>query len=31
MEQSRHKSIETLAGYIRSENLFSEHAGEKFL
>ena len=31
MEISRHKSIETLAGYIRSENLFAEHAGEKFL
>ena len=31
MEISRHKSIETLAAYIRSENLFAEHAGEKFL
>lgn len=31
METSRHKSIETLAGYVRSENLFENHAGEKFL
>ena len=31
MEISGHKSIETLAGYIRSENLSENHAGEKFL
>jgi len=31
METSRHKSIETLAGYVRYENLFENHAGEKFL
>ena len=31
METSRHKNIETLSGYVRSENLFENHAGEKFL
>jgi site-specific recombinase XerD len=31
MEVSRHKSIETLSQYIRSENIFSDHAGKKFL
>ncbi len=31
MEISRHADIQTLAGYIRNENLFENHAGEKFL
>jgi integrase len=31
MEVSRHADLKTLAGYIRNENLFENHAGEKFL
>ena len=30
-EVSRHKSIETLRGYVRSAELFKDHAGSKFL
>jgi site-specific recombinase XerD len=31
LEVSRHKSTDTLLGYIRQSNLFKDHAGEKFL
>ena len=31
MEVSRHKSVDTLRGYIRRANLFREHAGAAFL
>lgn len=31
MEVSRHTNINILSGYIRNENLFENHAGEKFL
>lgn len=31
MEVSRHTDIQTLLGYVRNENLFENHAGEKFL
>lgn len=30
-EVSRHKSVQVLAAYVRSRELFREHAGEKFL
>ena len=30
-EVSRHKSLDTLRGYVRRGNLFREHAGAKFL
>ena len=30
-EVSRHKSVDVLAGYIRSSNLFKDHAGISFL
>ena len=30
-EVSRHKSIETLRGYVRSAELFKDHAGSRFL
>ncbi len=29
--QSRHKSIQVLSGYVRSEKLFEDHAGKNFL
>ena len=29
--QSRHKSIQVLSGYVRSEKLFEDHAGKDFL
>jgi site-specific recombinase XerD len=31
MEVSRHKSVDTLRGYVRSAELFKEHAGSAFL
>jgi hypothetical protein len=31
MDVSRHKSIETLRGYIRDAELFRDHAGRGFL
>jgi site-specific recombinase XerD len=31
MEVSRHKSVETLKGYVRRAELFKDHAGTKFL
>ncbi len=31
MEVSRHKSVDTLRGYVRSADLFKDHAGRKFL
>ena len=31
MEQSRHKSMDTLRGYVRRVDLFKEHAGAAFL
>jgi len=31
LEVSRHKSADTLLGYIRQSNLFKDHAGETFL
>jgi site-specific recombinase XerD len=31
MEVSRHKRIETVAGYVRRANLFKQHAGKSFL
>jgi hypothetical protein len=31
MEVSRHKSVDTLRGYVRRVNLFHEHAGAAFL
>ena len=29
--QSRHKSVQVLSGYVRSEKLFEDHAGKNFL
>ncbi|MFT6084034.1 MAG: site-specific recombinase XerD [Alphaproteobacteria bacterium] len=31
LEVSRHKSADTLLGYIRTSNLFKDHAGDQFL
>ena len=31
METSRHRSVETLRGYVRSADLFKDHAGARFL
>jgi hypothetical protein len=31
MEVSRHRSVETLRGYVRRADLFNEHAGAAFL
>ena len=31
MDQSRHKSVDTLRGYVRRADLFKEHAGAAFL
>ena len=31
MEVSRHRSVDTLRGYVRRANLFHEHAGAAFL
>jgi site-specific recombinase XerD len=31
MEVSRHKSVDTLSGYVRRVDLFREHAGAAFL
>jgi integrase len=31
METSRHRSMDTLRGYVRSADLFREHAGSAFL
>jgi hypothetical protein len=31
LEVSRHKSADTLLGYIRNSNLFKNHAGQEFL
>jgi site-specific recombinase XerD len=31
MEVSRHKSIDTLSGYVRRAELFKDHAGTEFL
>ncbi len=31
MEVSRHKSVDTLSGYVRRAELFKEHAGSDFL
>jgi hypothetical protein len=31
METSRHKSMDTLRGYIRKVDMFKEHAGAAFL
>jgi hypothetical protein len=31
MEASRHKSMDTLRGYVRRADLFREHAGAAFL
>jgi hypothetical protein len=30
-DQSRHKSLDTLRGYVRRADLFHEHAGAAFL
>jgi hypothetical protein len=30
-DQSRHRSLETLRGYVRRVDLFKEHAGVAFL
>lgn len=30
-EQSRHRSLEVLSDYVRNHELFSDHAGERFL
>jgi hypothetical protein len=30
-EVSRHKSLDTLCGYVRRDDLFKEHAGTAFL
>jgi hypothetical protein len=30
-EVSRHKKVEVLLGYVRSAELFDDHAGERFL
>jgi hypothetical protein len=31
MEVSRHKSVDTLRGYVRRAELFKDHAGSAFL
>jgi len=31
MEVSRHKSVDTLSGYVRRADMFKEHAGSGFL
>jgi hypothetical protein len=31
MEQSRHKSLDTVRGYVRKVDLFREHSGAAFL
>ena len=31
MEVSRHKSVDTLKGYVRRAELFKDHAGSTFL
>jgi hypothetical protein len=31
MEVSRHKSVDTLRGYVRRADLFRDHAGATFL
>jgi hypothetical protein len=31
METSRHKSMDTLHGYVRKVDMFKEHAGAAFL
>ena len=31
MEVSRHKSVDTLRGYVRRAELFTDHAGSGFL
>ena len=31
MEVSRHKSVDTLRGYVRRADLFRDHAGASFL
>jgi hypothetical protein len=31
MDVSRHRSVDTLRNYVRSTDLFKEHAGSKFL
>jgi hypothetical protein len=31
MEVSRHRSVDTLRGYVRRADLFKEHAGAAFL
>jgi hypothetical protein len=31
MEVSRHKSVDTLRGYVRRADLFKDHAGAAFL
>jgi hypothetical protein len=31
MDVSRHKSMETLRGYVRDAELFKDHAGEELL
>ena len=30
-DHSRHKSLDTVAGYVRDAALFDDHAGEEFL
>ena len=30
-EQSRHKSLDVLGHYVRNHELFTDHAGERFL
>jgi hypothetical protein len=31
MDQSRHRSVETLRGYVRDAEIFKEHAGAGLL
>jgi integrase len=31
MDVSRHKSVETVKGYVRTAELFKDHAGSSFL
>jgi hypothetical protein len=31
IDQSRHRTVETLRGYVRDADKFADHAGEKFL
>jgi hypothetical protein len=31
MEVSRHKSVDTLRGYVRRADMFKDHAGGSFL